>query len=256
MDLGLVEGDSHSWGVVNPEYGRASMEYVKRAVELALEGKIEGLVTAPINKMAIKQAGYKFPGHTEYLAHLTNTHFYTMMLVGGVLRVVLVTRHLPLKEVSSRLSEELILRTIKLANDAGQMLGFEHPRIAVCGLNPHAGDGGVLGDEEESFIKPAITKAQQEGINAAGPLPPDTVFYKAYNGGFDFVVAMYHDQGLIPLKMLYFDEGVNVTLGLPIIRTSVDHGTAYDIAGQGIASEKSMVKAVEVAYSLAKGKSR
>ncbi len=228
----------------------ASVSAIKSAVRLAKEGKVRAIVTAPISKEALKLAGYGWTGHTEMLAELTGTEDYTMMLIGGELRVILVTIHTSLKDVPSQITESAVIRTLKLAGRAASMLGIENPRIAVAGLNPHAGEAGMFGHEENDIIAPAIEKARGEGIMASGPYPPDTVYFRAARGEFDIVVSMYHDQGLIPLKLLAFESGVNVTVGLPIIRTSPDHGTAYEIAGKGQANPSSMIEAVRLALSL------
>jgi len=232
------------------EGGRASVGYIKRAVELALNKQVDGIVTAPISKESWKRAGFGWPGHTELLAELTYTKDYAMMLIGGPLKVILVTIHTPLKNVPPLITKDRILKTIRLTKKACHMLGIKRPRIAVAGLNPHAGEAGLFGDEEIIEIIPSIKKAKREGIPVSGPYPPDTVFHKAYVGEFDIIVCMYHDQGLIPLKMVAFDEGVNVTVGLPFIRTSPDHGTAYDIAWKGIANPSSMVEAIKLAARL------
>ncbi|MCG2813219.1 MAG: 4-hydroxythreonine-4-phosphate dehydrogenase PdxA, partial [Thermodesulfovibrionales bacterium] len=192
----------------------------------------------------------KWHGHTEMLAELTDTKDYAMMLVGEPLKVILVTIHTPLRSVPDMITRESVLKTIRLAKKACGMLGIENPRIAVAGLNPHAGEAGIFGSEEGNEIIPAIEDAKKLGIPVTGPYPPDTVFNKAYNGEIDMVVCMYHDQGLIPLKMIAFDRGVNVTVGLPIIRTSPDHGTAYDIAWKGIADPSSMLEAIKMAARL------
>ncbi len=230
--------------------GKACVSYIKKAVELALNKKVDGIVTAPISKEALKMAGMKWHGHTEMLAELTNTKDYAMMLVGGQLRVILVTIHTSLKSVPEMIKKEGVLKTILLARKACDMLNIKNPRIAVAGLNPHAGEAGIFGDEERNEIIPAIEEAKKLGIPVTGPYPPDTVFHKAYKGEIDIVVCMYHDQGLIPLKMIAFDRGVNVTIGLPIIRTSPDHGTAYDIAWKGIANPSSMLEAIKLAARL------
>lgn len=233
-----------------PEGGRACVSYIKKAVELALSNEVDGIVTAPISKEALKMARFKWPGHTEMLADLTNTKDYAMMLVGGPLRVILVTIHTALKNVPDLITKSKVLKTVRLAKKACNMLGIKSPGIAVAGLNPHAGEAGIFGDEEIKKIRPAVKKAQKEGITVSGPYPPDTVFHKAYKGDVDIVVCMYHDQGLIPLKMIAFDKGVNVTIGLPFIRTSPDHGTAYDIAWKGIANPSSMIEAIKLAAML------
>jgi 4-hydroxythreonine-4-phosphate dehydrogenase len=232
------------------EGGKSCVSYIKKAVEFALSKQVDGIVTAPISKESLKMAGFKWPGHTEMLADLTNTKDYAMMLVGGPLRVILVTIHTALKNVPNLITKHRVLKTIRLAKKTCDMLSIKNPRIAVAGLNPHAGEAGIFGDEEIRKIIPAVKEAQKEGINVSGPYPPDTVFHKAYKGDVDIVVCMYHDQGLIPLKMLAFDKGVNVTIGLPFVRTSPDHGTAYDIAWKGIANPSSMIEAIKVAAML------
>jgi 4-hydroxythreonine-4-phosphate dehydrogenase len=229
------------------EGGGASAAYIKRAVELAVNKQVDAVVTAPISKEALKMAGMKWPGHTEMIAELTSTRDYAMMLVGGPLRVILVTIHTALRNVPGLIKRDNVLKTIRLARRACAMLGIRDVRIAVAGLNPHAGEAGIFGDEEIREIIPAIEDAGREGIRTSGPFPPDTIFHKAYKGEVDLVVCMYHDQGLIPLKMIAFDKGVNVTVGLPFIRTSPDHGTAYDIAWSGKADPSSMVEALKLA---------
>jgi 4-hydroxythreonine-4-phosphate dehydrogenase len=232
------------------EGGRACVSYIKRAVELVISKQVDAIVTAPISKEALKMAGLKWPGHTEMLADLTRTKDYAMMLIGEHLRVILVTIHTALKNVPDLITKQKILKTIRLAKKACNMLGIKNPIIAVAGLNPHAGEAGIFGDEEIKKIIPAVKEAVKEGIPVSGPYPPDTVFHKAYKGNIDIVVCMYHDQGLIPLKMIAFDKGVNVTVGLPFIRTSPDHGTAYDIAWKGIANPSSMIEAIKLAARL------
>ncbi len=232
------------------EGGRACVSFIKKAVEFALDKKVDGLVTAPISKEALRMAGFKWPGHTEMLSDLTNTKDYAMMLVGGPLRVILVTIHTALKNVPALITRQKILKTIRLAKKACEMLEIKNPKIAVAGLNPHAGEAGIFGDEEIKKIIPAIKMAIREGIPVSGPHPPDTIFNKAYKNDVDIVVCMYHDQGLIPLKMIAFDKGVNVTIGLPFVRTSPDHGTAYDIAWKGIANPSSMIEAIKLAAKL------
>jgi len=230
--------------------GRACASYIKKAVELALQKQVHGIVTAPISKEALKMAGFAWTGHTEMLAELTHTKDYAMMLVGGPLRVILVTIHVPLKRVPALITKDRALKTIRLAKKACDMFGIKSPRIAVAGLNPHAGEAGIFGDEEIKKIIPAVEAAKKEGIPVSGPYPPDTIFHKAYKGEIDIVVCMYHDQGLISLKMIAFEEGVNVTVGLPFIRTSPDHGTAYDIAWKGVANPSSMIEAIKLAATL------
>lgn len=230
--------------------GNACVAYIKKAVELAMNKKVEAIVTAPISKEAIRMAGYQWSGHTEMLAELTGTKDYAMMLVGGTLRVILVTIHTPLKIVPNLIKKDRVLKTILLAKKACDMMEIKKPLIAVAGLNPHAGEAGMFGDEEASEIMPAIDDARQKEVPVSGPYPPDTIFHKAYKGTVDIIVSMYHDQGLIPLKMIAFNEGVNVTVGLPIIRTSPDHGTAYDIAWKGMANPSSMIEAIKIAVRL------
>jgi len=233
------------------------MTYIEEAVCMAMAGDVDAIVTAPISKEAINRAGYKFHGHTEFLAHLTKTKDYAMMLAGSSLKVILLTIHESIKNVPGLLTTEKVFKTIKITdNTFKRYFGLKKPRIAVAALNPHAGEGGLFGGEEKRIILPAIKKARQMGINASDPLPPDTLFYRAVkNKEFDCVICMYHDQGLIPLKLLHFENGVNVTLGLPIIRTSVDHGTAYDIAWKGIANPASMKAAIKMAVEMV-GKKR
>ncbi|MEK6791428.1 MAG: 4-hydroxythreonine-4-phosphate dehydrogenase PdxA [Deltaproteobacteria bacterium] len=240
------------------ESGQAMIRYVEEAVCMAQAGVVDAVVTAPISKEAAKKAGFKFPGHTEFIAHLTGCKDFRMMLGGVLLKVVLVTIHEPLRKVPRLITRENVFMTIKIAHEALRRdFGLRGPRIAVAGLNPHAGEGGMFGDEEKRIILPAVKKAVGLGIRATGPLPPDTVFYRAVRKKeFDCVVCMYHDQGLGPLKLLHFEDGVNATLGLPIIRTSVDHGTAYDIAWKGRASRESLVAAIEMAAKMSRARSR
>ncbi len=251
LDLQNIDPGDFTLGEISPRAGRASIEYVLQAIDAALQKKIDAVVTAPIHKEAIHLAGFNFPGHTELLAEKTGAKDIAMMLMGGPIRVILVTTHLALREVPQTLTRENIEKKIRLAHQAMLDLGFHSPRIAVAALNPHAGEHGLFGKEEERIIVPAVAQTQKEGIDVTGPLPPDTVFHQAYHGRFHAVVSMYHDQGLIPLKMIAFEKGVNVTLGLPIIRTSVDHGTAFDIAGQGKADPSSLREAVSVGLQLA-----
>ncbi len=234
--------------------GEAVYRYICTAARLCLAGRVAAMVTAPINKEAMNRAGHDFHGHTELLAELCGVDDYVMMLAGDLLRVSLVTIHEALRDVPALISRERVLTTIRItAAGVRRLTGKASPRLAVLALNPHCGEGGMFGNEEQESIAPAIEAAKQEGIDAMGPLSADTLFYFAQQGEYDGVVAMYHDQGLIPLKMLHFDDGVNVTLGLPIIRTSVDHGTAYDLAGTGRASEKSLLAAIRMAVGMAAG---
>jgi 4-hydroxythreonine-4-phosphate dehydrogenase len=241
--------------------GRAAGQAIERAARLALDGAVDAIVTAPISKEAMRLAGYDRTGHTELLAHLTAAPAVAMLLIWENMRVAHVTTHLALREVPAAITSERVLHTIRLTGETLKRLGIERPRIAVAGLNPHAGEAGLFGDEERVAIEPAIREARGIGLDVSGPLPPDTVFAQLRGGRYDAVVAMYHDQGHIAIKTLSFTPaageraasmaGVNVTMGLPIIRTSVDHGTAFDIAGKGIASEQSMKEAILLAAQLA-----
>jgi 4-hydroxythreonine-4-phosphate dehydrogenase len=250
------------YGTISAQAGHAAFTAIEKAIELAQNGEIQAIVTGPISKEAIYLAGHNFSGHTEIFAHYTGTKDYAMLLIYGDLRVIHVTTHIPIQQISQMTTKARILKVIELAHDACQKLGVNNPRIGVAGLNPHASDGGLFGREEQEHIAPAIESARSAGIHVEGPIPPDTLFPKAIGGLFDICVAMYHDQGHIPLKMMGFTwdkknkrlssvNGVNITLGLPIVRTSVDHGTAFDIAGRGIASPDSMINAIEYAVKLA-----
>jgi len=254
IDLRNVDLRSLKKAQVDAMAGAAAYEYIIRATDLALAGRVQAVVTGPINKDALNQAGYHFPGHTEILAQRTGTSDYAMMLVADRLRVVLVTIHVALREAIAQINEERILRAIRLAHQAGPLLGIAQPRVAVAALNPHASEGGLFGSEETEIIAPAIKKAQAMGYCVQGPLPADTVFYRALQGHFDIVTPMYHDQGLIPIKLIGFGRGVNVTLGLPIIRTSVDHGTAFGKAWQFRADAGSLMEAIRLAASMARAK--
>lgn len=241
-----------AYGRPDDACGRAMAQYIEWACDRCLAGDAAAMVTAPISKGAIRAAGFNFPGHTELLAARCGTEKVVMMLAGERLKVCLVTTHLALREVPQALTTEVILATVRITDAAfRRFFGLPLPRLAVLALNPHAGEGGHFGDEEERLIRPAIAAAQAEGIAATGPHSADTLFHFAAQGACDAVICMYHDQGLIPLKLLHFDDGVNVTLGLPIVRTSVDHGTAYDLAGTGQASEKSLVAAIRMAEEMA-----
>ncbi len=239
------------FGELDERAGAAAFEYVKKATELALEGGIQAVCTAPLNKEAMHLGGYKYPGHTEILAELTGTKDYAMMLVAEDLRVIHVSTHVALKEAIDRVQPERELTVIRLARDALLKLGVSEPKIAVAGLNPHAGENGLFGNEDAERIKPAVEKAVEEGIEASGPWAADTVFSRARGGEFDMVVVQYHDQGHMPIKLLGFESGVNVTVGLPFFRTSVDHGTAFDIAGTGKADHTSLQAALDLARVLA-----
>lgn len=238
-------------GNVSAACGKMALQSIKKSVELLKNGIIDGLVTAPVNKEAINKSGFKFKGHTEYLAKKTDTKDFVMMLVGGGLRVAVVTRHIPLKKVAASLTKDNIYKTIKTIDfELSKFFGIRNPRIAVCSLNPHAGEGGIFGNEEKNIIIPAVNKARKQNIEVYGPFPSDSLFRGAYSGKYDAIVAMYHDQGLTPLKMVSQRAGVNVTLGLPFARTSPDHGTAHDIAGQNKADPSSMREAILLCVSL------
>jgi 4-hydroxythreonine-4-phosphate dehydrogenase len=240
--------DKFEYSFPNHDTGKNVFTYITDAVKLCMENKADAVATAPINKTTLKNSGINFQGHTEILAKYSNTVEYAMMMYGKSLSVVLATIHIPLKQVPLSISTEKILNKIILTNiSLKQRFNIKNPKIAVCGLNPHAGEDSLFGDEEEKIIIPAVKKAMEKGINVFGPLPPDTVFFKAKNKNYDAVLAMYHDQGLIPFKLLHFEDGVNTTLGLPFPRTSVDHGTAYDIAGKNTADPQSMTEAIKLA---------
>lgn len=252
LALSKLPGTDLAFGRPSAAAGDAAFHYICSAARFCLEGRISAMVTAPINKEAMHTAGHDYPGHTELLAELGGVNDYVMMLAGDILRVSLVTIHEALADVPALVTVEKVLSTIRLtAEGVKSLTGKAHPKLAVLALNPHCGEGGMFGDDEHRAIIPAIEAARQEHIDAVGPLSADTLFHFAQQGMYDGVVAMYHDQGLIPLKMLHFDDGVNVTLGLPFIRTSVDHGTAYDLAGSGKASEKSLLAAVRMAVTMA-----
>ncbi|EOH75242.1 MULTISPECIES: 4-hydroxythreonine-4-phosphate dehydrogenase PdxA [Enterococcus] len=262
VDLGIVDMQNLPIGEVSKVGGNAAFQYVKKVIELALAKEVDATVTNPLNKEAMNAAGHHYAGHTEIYADLTGTEKYTMMLADGNLRVVHVSTHVSLREACDRATKERVLDVIRIADQACKNLGIKEPRIAVAGLNPHCGENGLFGQEEITEINPAVEAAQAEGINAYGSLPADTVFSKANGGMYDIVVAMYHDQGHIPLKTLGFVydqksgaweavKGVNITLGLPIIRTSVDHGTAFDQVGKWTASEFSLENAIDYAIRLA-----
>jgi 4-hydroxythreonine-4-phosphate dehydrogenase len=234
--------------------GGAAVEYVFRACDLAMAGEVDAVVTAPLNKAAMNLAGYHFAGHTELLTERTGAERVSMLLIGPQLRIVHVSTHVGLEEAIQRVTPERVEAVIQLAHDACRALGIARPRIAVAGLNPHASEGGLFGDEEARRIAPAIRAARARGLDVSDPQPPDTVFLRATQGAYDIVVAQYHDQGHIPMKLLAFDSGVNVSFGLPIVRTSVDHGTAFDIAGKGIASEASLLAAIDVAVQMVRAR--
>ena len=249
--LSVLDAEELRYGAPDAACGRAMLDYVTWSCDRCREGVAAGMVTAPISKAAIHQAGCRFPGHTELLAERCGVAKVVMMLGGDRLRVCLVTTHLALREVPAALNQEKIFDTVWITDSAlRRHFSIARPRLAVLGLNPHSGEGGLFGDEEARQIAPAVAAAQALGIDASGPHSADTLFHFAVQGHYDAVIAMYHDQGLGPLKLLHFEDAVNVTLGLPIVRTSVDHGTAYDLAGTGKASERSLVAAVRIAEQM------
>jgi len=237
-------------GSVSAAAGRAAYATIVRAVDFAKRGDVDAIVTAPINKLAFAKAGLKWKGHTELIAYLCDSKRVAMMFHSPTLKVVLITVHVPLKSVSKYLTPALVDQTIGLTAEAMKMFGTPKPRLALAGLNPHAGEHGVLGDEDDKVLVPAVRRARARRVNIEGPIPGDTVFVRAARGEYDCVIACYHDQGLIPVKLLSFGNAVNVTIGLPIIRTSVDHGTAFDIAGKGVADPGSMIAAVKLAAEM------
>jgi 4-hydroxythreonine-4-phosphate dehydrogenase len=261
FELEVEKGDSIKLGVVSAIAGDLAFRAVKKAIDLALSKDVDGTVTCPIHKVSINEAGHHFSGHTEIYAHYTNTAKYAMLLVDDHIKVIHVSTHVSLRQACDNVKTKRIIEVIHLLNDSLKKIGIENPRIGVAGLNPHASDGGLFGWEEEREISPAIEEVKKEGVNVEGPVPPDTLFAFANGGKYDGCVAMYHDQGHIPFKVVGFEwdqetgkmksvKGVNITLGLPIIRTSVDHGTAFEIAGKGIASPDALFNAVEYAVKL------
>ncbi len=267
LDMRCCTADDVPYGKISPKAGEAAFRYVKKAIDMATEGLVDATVTNALNKEALNLAGHHFSGHTEIYAHYTGTARYAMMLAHDALRVVHVSTHVSLREAVDRVKKERVLEVIRIAHKACVDMGIDSPRIGVAALNPHAGEGGLFGREEIDEIMPAIEAARAEGMDAIGPIPPDTVFSKARGGWYDIVVAMYHDQGHIPLKLVGFvyDQalakwqsvsGVNITLGLPIIRVSVDHGTAFDQAGCGTASEISLRSAIAYAVQFAMARQR
>jgi 4-phospho-D-threonate 3-dehydrogenase / 4-phospho-D-erythronate 3-dehydrogenase len=261
FDLTVENPESIEFGKISVAAGDIAFRSVEKAIELAMSGEADGTVTNPINKVAINAAGHHFSGHTEIYAHYTNTRKYAMLLADEKIKVIHVSTHVSLRKACSLVRKKKVLETIRLLDDGLKMIGIEKPRIGVAGLNPHAGDNCLFGNEEKFEIIPAVEAAKEEGINVTGPFPPDSLFPLAYGGHFDGCVAMYHDQGHIPFKLKGFEwdelsgsmksvRGVNITLGLPIIRTSVDHGTAFEIAGKGIASPDALVFAIDYALKL------
>ena len=251
IDLQLIPEDL-PFGKLSPVAGDAAFRFIERAVELAKARQIDAICTAPLNKEALHAGGHKFPGHTEMLAHLTGVEEVSMMLVAPNLRVIHVTTHIGLLDAIRKIEPGLVERTIQRGYDTLRKANIANPRIAVCGINPHAGENGLFGyGEEEEKIIPAVQKLRDKGMDIEGPLPADTLFFRAGRGDFDLVVAMYHDQGHGPVKVLGLEAGVNITVGLDVIRTSVDHGTAFDIAGKGIADERSLLEALRQGAELA-----
>jgi len=245
------------YGQPHPNAALAALQAITRGAEMALRGEIDGITTAPINKEGMKSIGFAFPGHTEFLADIAKSDRFAMMMVGGGLRITLTTIHLPLREAITQLRKERVLDAIRLTDTAMKKdFGIDRPRIAVAALNPHAGERGLFGEEEKREVLPAVDAAMKEGIDALGPFPADTLFYQLKTGRFDAAVALFHDQALIPIKLLAFGNAINVTIGLPFIRTSVDHGTAYDIAGKGIADPGSLREALKLAAEMAENRKK
>ena len=267
FDLKNMDAKKIEYGKISKECGHASGEYIEKTIKLALAGEVDATVTAPINKESLNKGGFNYQGHTEFYAALTGTQKYTMMLAHDNLRVVHVSTHVSLREACDAVKKDRVYEVIRIAYDACRSLGIKNPRIAVPGLNPHAGEGELMGDEETREIKPAVQKARKEGLDVEGPVPADSLYQKVRGGFYDIALAMYHDQGHIPLKMVGFKWdskrknwksvcGVNITLGLPIIRTSVDHGVAFGKAGKGIATADSMIQAIKVAVQMANSKEK
>jgi 4-phospho-D-threonate 3-dehydrogenase / 4-phospho-D-erythronate 3-dehydrogenase len=256
FDLALMAGGDATdfrTGQLNAACGRAALAYVRAATEMCLSGSADAMTTAPINKEAVSLGGIRFSGHTEYIAELCGVPESWMLLANDRMRVIHVSTHVPLRHACG-LDSARIQRTIELGHAALIQMGVPGPRIAVCGLNPHAGENGLLGKEDAEFIAPAVAGARERGVDCAGPLPADTLFLKAARGHYDLIVAMYHDQGHIPIKLLSFEDTVNVSLGIPVIRTSVDHGTAFDIAGKGLADARNMKAALRMAATMAQSR--
>lgn len=265
FDLKLIDINTFEQGKVAVQCGNAAFQSVIKAIELAMENKVDGTVTAPLNKEALNLAGHHFDGHTEIYAHYTNTKKYAMLLADEFLRVIHVSTHVPLRKACDLVKKDRIIDVTELIYDACKQFGIENPKIGIAGLNPHASDGGLFGDEERLEISPAVEELKKRGFNVEGPIPPDTLFAKAKCGKYDGCVAMYHDQGHIPFKVVGFNwdketgkmstaKGVNITLGLPIIRVSVDHGTAFDVAGKGVASPDAMLLSIDYATKMAKSR--
>ena len=264
-DLKCVDLQTFEFGKVQAQCGNAAFQYIKKAIDLAMAGEVDGTVTAPLNKEALHLGGHNFDGHTEIYATFTHTKKYAMLLADEFLRVIHVSTHVPLRKACDLVKKERIIEVTELIADACRQFGIENPRIGIAGLNPHSSDNGLFGDEEALEITPAVTELKNRGFNVEGPVPPDTLFAKAKCGQFDGCVAMYHDQGHIPFKVVGFNwnqetgkmdsvKGVNITLGLPIIRVSVDHGTAFDVAGKGVASEDALMLSIDYATKMAKNR--
>jgi 4-hydroxythreonine-4-phosphate dehydrogenase len=246
----LPSGEPIEYGALRAEYGKAAMRYVHDATLMCISQEVDAMVTAPLNKEAVTLNGISFSGHTEYIAELCGVKGSRMLLAGRKLSVIHVSTHISLRDACN-LDKARIVETIELGNEAMKLLGKARPRIAVCGLNPHAGEHGLFGSEDEEIIRPAVDVCKARGIDCEGPMAPDTIFFRAAKGSHDLVVAMYHDQGHIPMKLLDFEETVNTSLGIPIIRTSVDHGTAFDIAGKNLANAANMKAAIRMAVTMA-----
>ena len=250
LDEPLADPDALKPGIVQAEAGDLAYRCVKRATELARAGEVKAIATAPLNKEALHLAGHLYPGHTELLAHLTDSKDYAMVLYTDKLKVIHITTHIALRKFLDTLNQDRVKTVIGIADRFLKRVGFQQPRIAVAGVNPHAGENGLFGDEEIKIVGPAIDAMKAQGVNVTGPCPPDTVFMQCHEGMYDMVVAMYHDQGHIPLKLLGFYDGVNITAGLPFIRTSADHGTAFDIAWTGKAKSESMTVSIQLAMQI------
>ena len=257
ISLSNINLDTFQFGVSRKDLGLVSTFYIVKGTEFCVSGKVDALVTAPINKAMLHEAGYDYTGHTEMLKDYTHADYASTMLVGDHIRITRVTSHLPISRVAERITKPRVLKAIRATNLAlADAFGIANPHVAVCALNPHGGEDSLFGSEEMDVIRPAVEEARAEGIRVSGPMPSDIVFPRARDGQYDAVVCMYHDQALIPFRLIDFGYGVNITLGLPVIRTSPDHGTAYDIAGKGIASEKSMIKAIRFAAQMVEKRQR
>ncbi|PTA92703.1 4-phospho-D-threonate 3-dehydrogenase [Kosakonia sp. H7A] len=250
IDEPLEDADALQPGVVQAQAGDLAYRCIKRATSLAMNGEVKAIATAPLNKEALHLAGHHYPGHTELLAHLTGSKDYAMVLYTDKLKVIHITTHIALRKFLDTLNQDRVKTVIRVADTFLKRVGYDNPRIAVAGVNPHAGENGLFGDEEINIVGPAVEAMKAEGLNVTGPCPPDTVFMQCHEGMYDMVVAMYHDQGHIPLKLLGFYDGVNITAGLPFIRTSADHGTAFDIAWRGKAKAESMAVSIQLAMQI------